>query len=75
MAGAEKVGFNLNRDRRLAVGLKVREEGYVLQIGVGGVVPGKVADTETAADDGRWRSRVGEADPRSEVGVVGGDPA
>ena len=51
VAGAEKVGFDLNRYRRLAVGLKVREEGYVLQIGVGGVVPREVADTETAADD------------------------
>jgi hypothetical protein len=49
VAGTEKVGFDLNRYCRLTVGLKVREEGYVLQIGVGGVVPGKVADPETAA--------------------------
>ncbi len=51
VTSAEKVGFNLYRYRRLAVGLKVREEGHVLQIGVGGVVPREVAETESPADD------------------------
>ena len=57
VAGTEEVGFDLNRYRRLAVRLKVGEEGYVLQIGVGGVVPGKVVDPETAADDRPRRCR------------------
>src|ERR1700722_3229104 len=71
VAATEKVGFDLNRNRRLAVRLKVREERNVLQIGVGGVVPGKVADPETAADDRPRRCRVGKAEAWRHVGVVG----
>ncbi len=61
------------REAGLAVGAVDRDEGRVLEIGVGGVVAGEVAYAVAAADDGQRVGGVGEADAGRGVGVVGRD--
>src|SRR6202000_153138 len=55
-------------DRRVDGG-----ERSVLQIAVGGVVAGEVAESVAAADDDGRGCREGEADTRSDVAVLSGD--
>ena len=57
--------------RRLAVGLEVGEKRYVLQVGVGGVVAGEVADAEATVQNGLGQHRVREPAAGTDVRVIG----